>query len=73
MCEDSHYSETRFFRKIKAVEGLRGGGVLPRSAANFCTAKVDSFGLPEGRGRQAESQAVPKTYADIAEKARFTP
>ena len=35
------------FRKVKAIKGLRGGGIL-NSAANFRETKVDSFSCPEG-------------------------
>jgi hypothetical protein len=39
-----------------------------KSAANFHRAKVDSFRLPAGRGREAESQAGPQVDTASAKK-----
>ncbi len=46
----------------KAVEGVRGGDHL-NPPQTFAFAKVDSFRLPAGRGRKAESKAAFLTNA----------
>jgi hypothetical protein len=52
-------------------QGQGGQGIARRpllSDANFRSAKVDSFRLPEGRGRRPSHKTIPQANTEIAEK-----
>jgi hypothetical protein len=78
MCNEGRFANrpynrlgTRFFHEIKAVKGLCGVPSLYLSPRGGEYSLPSPFGRGiKGEGQRHVAQGIPKTYADIAEKAR---